>query len=227
MLGREILSNFEEDTVENMKTLAIVEDQPVVRDITVEIIQKIQFHDNIISLNKIEQIVDLNHEPNILVVDLNLPGDHQSDLRSHIKKFRKKYKNTKIVIFSGFMERLPLGLVKEANINGLIAKELETNKIATGFSQILGGEEFYCEISLKSMDTRGELGENSKSIVDIISKREFQIFRLLLDHHSEEDIAQKLDLSRKTVSNHKHTIMKKLDIHSHAELINLGRKNGY
>ena len=216
-----------EGTKITMKTLVIVEDHPVVRDITIEMIQKIEPHENIISYNKFERILEVKTEPNLLIMDLNLPADPEGDLRDPLKEFRKKFKNTKIVVFSGFIERMPLGLFEDAQLNGLISKSLETDRIANGFKQILEGRNFQCEISRKHLEERGESGERSGTIIDMISKREFQIFKMLLDHNSEDDIASKLCLSRKTVSNHKHTIMKKLDIHSHADLINYGRKHGF
>ena len=54
-----------------------------------------------------------------------------------------------------------------------------------------------------------------------LSAREFEIFRMLAESHSKEDIANALNLSPKTVSNCHYLIKRKLNISSDIELIYL------
>lgn len=60
----------------------------------------------------------------------------------------------------------------------------------------------------------------------ILTKREKEVFELLIDNNTTDDIAKKLNISEKTVRNHISNVMQKLDVKGRAgavvELLKLG-----
>jgi DNA-binding NarL/FixJ family response regulator len=54
-----------------------------------------------------------------------------------------------------------------------------------------------------------------------LTPRELQIFELLIEGETSRGIAGKLGLSLKTIEAHKFNLMRKLDVHSRSQLINL------
>ena len=62
--------------------------------------------------------------------------------------------------------------------------------------------------------------------LDVLSHREFEVMRLLADGLTLNDIAQKLQLSYKTVANHQSAIRQKLNVETHAQLLKLAEHNG-
>ena len=54
--------------------------------------------------------------------------------------------------------------------------------------------------------------EKRKSMKNIITKREKEIFELLIDNKSTKDISKILNISEKTVRNHISNVMQKLDV---------------
>lgn len=61
---------------------------------------------------------------------------------------------------------------------------------------------------------------------NILTKREKEVFSLLVTNHSTREIANKLNISEKTVRNHISNVMQKLDVKGRAaavvELLKLG-----
>ena len=61
---------------------------------------------------------------------------------------------------------------------------------------------------------------------DLLTAREQEVMGLLAEGLSAKEVADKLFISPKTVENHRHSIMKKLDLHSNIELIRYAAKLG-
>ena len=62
--------------------------------------------------------------------------------------------------------------------------------------------------------------------LQILSAREFEIFRLLAEGIDSGDIGKKLNISGKTVANYQTTIKQKLSINNSVELVRLAIKTG-
>lgn len=70
------------------------------------------------------------------------------------------------------------------------------------------------------------LGSEGKMKKSILTKREKEVFELLIKNYTTNDIAQKLNISEKTVRNHISNVMQKLSVKGRAgavvELLKLG-----
>ena len=62
--------------------------------------------------------------------------------------------------------------------------------------------------------------------LDVLSAREREVFRLLVLGCSNEDVAERLRISRRTVETHRSRILKKLRVHSAVELLRLAARHG-
>ncbi len=61
---------------------------------------------------------------------------------------------------------------------------------------------------------------------DLLTAREQEVMGLLAEGLSAKQVADKLFISPKTVENHRHSIMQKLDVHSSIELTRYAAKLG-
>jgi two-component system invasion response regulator UvrY len=64
-------------------------------------------------------------------------------------------------------------------------------------------------------------GSNAEELINVLTKREFQLFKLLAEGNSVRKIAETLSISPKTVGVHRDNIMKKLELKNTAQLIHL------
>ena len=62
--------------------------------------------------------------------------------------------------------------------------------------------------------------------LDLLSARERQVFGLLVRGCSNDQVADKLAISRRTVETHRSRILRKLHVHSAVELIRLAARHG-
>jgi two-component system, NarL family, response regulator NreC len=67
--------------------------------------------------------------------------------------------------------------------------------------------------------------QNSASL-DVLSKREIQVMKMVASGESNHEIGEKLGISPKTVARHRERIMEKLDIHSTTELVKFAIRTG-
>ncbi|MDX8412419.1 MAG: response regulator transcription factor [Mariprofundaceae bacterium] len=67
---------------------------------------------------------------------------------------------------------------------------------------------------------------NGESPFDALSRREFEVFLLLAEGKTRQEIAEQLHLSPKTISNYHAHIMKKLDVKAQTELARLAIRHG-
>ena len=62
--------------------------------------------------------------------------------------------------------------------------------------------------------------------LDVLSNREFEVMRLLVAGETIAAIAEKLQLSAKTVANHQSAIRQKLGVETSAQLVQVAQRNG-
>ena len=68
--------------------------------------------------------------------------------------------------------------------------------------------------------------QEEKTGLQGLSPREFEIFRMILDAKSTDEIASALNVSRKTVANYHYAIKSKLGVNSDIELLYFGLRQG-
>jgi DNA-binding NarL/FixJ family response regulator len=68
--------------------------------------------------------------------------------------------------------------------------------------------------------------QEERGALDELSPREFEIFRMILDAKSTDEIAAALNISRKTVGNYHYSIKSKLGVASDIELLYVGLRQG-
>ncbi len=92
--------------------------------------------------------------------------------------------------------------------------------------------EYYLDTSISTQVVKQlrELSKKSKGVTDAdyrtLTAREQEVLRMLADGLLIEEIAETLFISPKTVKNHRASIMSKLDLHSHHELVRYAIKLG-
>ena len=74
--------------------------------------------------------------------------------------------------------------------------------------------------------TRAETGGDERRSYDELTPRQRQVLILIAEGSSNADIAERLEISAKTVARHRENIMARLNLHSRAELIKYAIRKG-
>lgn len=156
----------------------------------------------------------LEESPQIVIMDLNLPG------ASGIEATRKILALdpcAKILIFSIHAEAIYLSRAFEAGALGYLCKSSSPSQMIEAVHAILH-QGHYRDPNVPIAPPNG------RDPIQLLSPREFEIFQLLGRGYASREISEALSLSPKTVSNSLGIIKEKLAIGSTAELVKIASR---
>lgn len=161
--------------------------------------------------------------PDIVVMDLSMPGLGGFE---SIRRLINLHSKCKILVFSIHYELVYVSRAIKAGAKGYITKNNAPETLVLAVCTIAeGGTYIEPEIAQKlAVNMASDQDEAAK--IKSLSPREFDIFCLLANGLTCKEVAEKLRLSSKTVSNHSTTIKDKLDIKTMSELTLLASRQG-
>lgn len=149
--------------------------------------------------------------PDLILLDINLPRLNGFDAAEQI---RQSYPKIRIVLVSMYNQQRMLKQAKEMGLEGYLLKDSPSQLLLAGIEKVLKGETFY-----DPKLTRNELQrKDSFSNEFMLTEREKQIIRRLVQGMKAKDIADDLGLKYETVKSHRKNIYLKLGISSLLEL---------
>ncbi len=155
--------------------------------------------------------------PNVLLLDLNLPG---TDFYDNIHQLRQRFPWVKIVIFSGYQSQDLVRSLRQAGIDGYLTKAIELDELANALHRVMGNEEVIIESPLVA----NVKDDFSKRLT--LSRREQEILRLISRGLSSQRIGKTLFISKHTVETHRKNMLRKLDFNTSTELVKFAVQHG-
>jgi DNA-binding NarL/FixJ family response regulator len=157
-------------------------------------------------------------EPDLVLVDITLPGKSGLELVKDIKAIRP---GLPILVISMHDESLYAERVLRAGARGYITKHEGGKELMQAIRHVLSGQIYVSEkMSAHILETfSGGPAASVRSLIAQLSDREFEVFELLGEGLPAREIAKRLHLSAKTVDVHRANIKAKLVIKTTSELI--------
>ena len=154
----------------------------------------------------------IQNEWDLLISDLDMPGKNGLEALEQIKLIKPQIP---VLILSIFTEDLYALRVLKAGASGYMNKNAAPYELITAVQRILMGRKYITpEIAEKLLDNPGA----SKKPHELLSNREFEIFKLLAFGKTITQIADSLSLALTTISTHRSRIMEKLNLTTNSEL---------
>ena len=146
-----------------------------------------------------------NHPLDLVLVDIALKESNGIDL---VEKITREYPNLPVLVFSMYDEILYAERALMAGAHGYIMKQQAVRQVVTAIRQVLAGEIYVSQEIKDKILNRLVFGKatDKKKLGDILTNREFEIFRLIGDGLESKEIAHRLNLSIKTISTHRENI---------------------
>lgn len=156
--------------------------------------------------------------PDLIISDLNMPGRGGLDL---IKDLVVLHPGIKILVCSMHDEMLYAERALHAGAKGYLTKDSPGPVMLAAIRRVLGGGIYVSErLAARLLDAfAGARPRGSSSPLEMLSDREFEVFRLFGQGKTAKEIAAQLSLSPKTVSVHRDHIKVKMDFATSAEMI--------
>ncbi|MEH6718820.1 MAG: response regulator transcription factor [Aurantimonas endophytica] len=153
--------------------------------------------------------------PDVLVIDLVMPGN----ALEAIARIRMKSASMVIIVFTA-SDRVDHAInALEAGANGYVLKGSTANELRGAIVSAIQGETFVTPGLASKMITVLRRPSASKGCGAHLSVREEQVARLLMHGCSNKSIADRLNLSEKTVKHYMTLLMHKLDAHNRVEVV--------
>ncbi len=149
----------------------------------------------------------------LVILDTDMPD---SIYKAMVKELKKKKDDLKIMIFSIYDESVGIQYIEEG-AEGFLNKGASESEILRGITAIF--EEGYYYPS-KMVNKLLNHSKDSRT-VEKLSKREFQIFKLLAEGNGNIEIANILDLKMSTISTYKKKIFDKLKVKNVVDLVRI------
>lgn len=156
----------------------------------------------------------LQKEPDLLLLDLNMPG---MDGFSVIEEVKRQCPRTKILALTMHREEGSIFQAFQAGVDGYCLKSAGWEELLLAIRSVLSGKNY---VSPEISDTvlEGYLDDRKtirkKSPWETLTRREREVLKLVGEGCHNKDIADALCISVKTVEKHRGNIMDKLDIHT-------------
>lgn len=154
--------------------------------------------------------------PDVVVIDISLPDGHGLDL---IQAISEAQPDVKTIVFSMYDETVYAERALRAGANGYLMKNKSLEALVEAIRRVERGE-MYLSRTMATQILSGQSGGATPSFaIDELTDREFQVFRLLGQGRTIQDIQEMLDLSRKTVETYRRRAKEKLGFDSVSELL--------
>lgn len=161
-----------------------------------------------------------NPVPDILILDINMPGMDGIELTAYLKK---AYPSLKILILSMYNRNEFVSQLSQLGADGYIMKNSDKSTILAAI-QSLGRGRKYFSPHLQAHDL---VGQAEADILDVeLSDREKQVVKMVTQGYNSNEIADALHLSPYTIDTHRRRILIKIHGSNTADIIRFAIKTG-
>ena len=170
--------------------------------------------------------VDTLH-PDIVLMDMVMPRMNGLEATGHIKR---RHPEVKVLILSMYDDDEYVQQVIQAGASGYLLKGMAADDLVLAIREVQAGSSFLNPaVAAKLIEDyvrRVRGGDTTEGADEPLTSREREVLKLIAEGNTNQEIADILHLSRKTVESHRSNIMRKLDVHDVTELVKYALRTG-
>lgn len=203
-------------------TVLLIDDHPVVRNGYRRLLESTSDIHVLADADNGETGCSLYQEymPDVTIIDLNLDKQGIDGLET-IHRIKTKNPAANILVFSMHSNEIMVQRALKMGATGYITKQSNLEQLLKAVRQVSQGRVYIDPELASNLLTDKVLGKSSGNPLHVLSKREFQLFKLLAEGNSVAQIAEMISISPKTVGVHQASIMKKLKLQNISQLVRL------
>ena len=207
------------NTTTTKTTLLIIDDHKLVRETWSFILNSSPSFMVVGEAGSAEEGVELarNLRPNVVIMDINLPGMNGIEATQLIRKYAPA---SKVLGVSLHTQPTYARKIMQRGASGYVTKNSTKEEMFQAISEVQKGNKYICQEIKNILSEQMLNGEDTNSGINSLSAREIEVIGLLKKGHSSREIAEELCISLKTVEVHRYHILHKLKIKNTAALVN-------
>lgn len=198
--------------------LVLADDHAVVRSALRMLLDSEQDMEVLAEAGDVDSVVRYvrGHQPDVLVLDLNMPGGPSINA---VPEIAEASPETKVVILTMQAEPAFAREAMRAGVHGYILKEAADSELVKAV-RLAAERKTYLQPELGAQLAAQQDGEGE------LSERELEILRLIALGYTNGEIADELFLSVRTVESHRSHIQQKLRLAKRSELVRYALRRG-
>jgi two-component system, NarL family, response regulator NreC len=174
-------------------------------------------------LEAVKLVEDL--KPDLLVVDLSLPGLDGLEVTRRVKK---KVPATRIIVLSMHADEGYVVSALRSGASGYVLKEAGPEELVEAVRLVMEGRQYLSSMlpaeEIRSLLKGGEAKAGDR--YETLSSREREVLQLIAEGHSSPEISERLYISPRTVDTHRAKIIAKLGLRNVSDLIRFAVERG-
>ncbi|WP_299977945.1 response regulator transcription factor [Desulfobacula sp.] len=205
----------------------IADDHAIIREGLKNLLEKKGVNVIDIAKNGREAIsLAIAHQPDIVMMDISMPDLNGVEATAAI---RRAVPNTKIIALSMHSSKKIIDKMFASGASGYVLKESAFDELYDAIQEVNKGNVYLTpSIARMYVDSQGNMVKDIEDMPKFkeISKKEREVLQLVAEGEKTRNIAEKLNVSIKTIETHRTNIMKKLGIFTIAGLTKFAIKEG-
>ena len=155
-------------------------------------------------LDKLEYIT-----PDLLLLDINMPKKNGLEVLRVLKDRKSK---VKVLVLTVHNETEYLMKAVDIGIDGYVLKDSESSELKKAIFAIVDGETYIQPSLIPALNSKMIEKDKDVAKIDLLTRRELEVLKLLAVGMYNKEVAEKLDISERTVKNHVSNIFKKIEV---------------
>ncbi|HTX19849.1 MAG TPA: response regulator transcription factor [Bacteroidota bacterium] len=165
--------------------------------------------------------------PDVIILDLFIPAISGFEVT---KTVRAEHPGTHVLILTAYEQEEYVHQALEFGAEGYLLKSAEKQDLIDAVRNIMKGEKTFSprikELIVRGFLNRREQPKTSAPPASLLTARELEILELVSQGYTNQQIAQKLFISSRTIDTHRTNIMHKIGVHDVAHLVRYAIEHG-
>ncbi len=157
-------------------------------------------------------------KPEILIIDLMMPGLNGLEVTRQVQRTSP---DTSVIVLTMHADEAYVRQAMANGAKGYVLKDSKVSDLVQAVYAVLGGGHYLSPaLSERVLEAYLKNGEGEPlNPYDSLTSREREILQLVAQGKTSPQIADLLSISSRTVEVHRSNIMRKLELHTHTDLI--------
>jgi DNA-binding NarL/FixJ family response regulator len=168
----------------------------------------------------------VQYKPQLVIMDIGMP---KMDGIEATRQIRERLPKTEVLILSMHAKKAYIDQVLKAGAKGYVLKDSDEENLIAAINTVHNGG-YYLDSPIADQVLSGYFGGKTKREIqeqaDPLSEREKEVLRLLAEGNSNQEVADILCISRKTVENHRANIVRKTGVQGQVGLTKYAARIG-
>lgn len=161
-------------------------------------------------------------QPDIVLMDIDMPV---LDGIEATKEALKKYPNLKVITLSMFGEEEYYYKMIEAGVKGFLLKNSDINEVKNALITVYQGGKYFSQELLYNVVKNIRSNHKEQELTEALSEREIEVLIQICNGLSNNEIADNLHISKRTVDKHRANLLDKTNSKNTAHLVMFAIKN--